>query len=140
MTGRSVTLTLALAVAVGGPRVPEASTLSVPRVEDGPCAVSVSAGERVECKWLVVRENRDLPNGGTIRLPIVIFKSVNGSAKADPVLFIEGGPGHSTVAQIRSMRGSPILNDRDFIAFEQRGTQYAQPERSMPFWTTAPWT
>jgi hypothetical protein len=90
MTGRFVSLTLTLAVSIGGPRTPDVSTPSVPRVGEGPCAVSVSARERVECKWPVVPENRDAPNGKTIRLPIVIFKSLNGNSKADPVLFTEG--------------------------------------------------
>ena len=50
---------------------------SLPRFEKSECAVPVPKGEKVECGYLVVRENRALKNNKSIRLPIIILKSDN---------------------------------------------------------------
>ncbi|MGH9821224.1 MAG: hypothetical protein ACRD43_13745, partial [Pyrinomonadaceae bacterium] len=77
-------------------------------------------------------ENRSVKNGKTIRLPIVILKSLDPTPQPDPVLRTLGGPGASSLKMIRGRRASPWLLDRDMIIFEQRGTKYAQPALECP--------
>lgn len=106
---------------------------SVPRFESGDCAVPVPETEKdVRCGYVVVLENHALANGKTIRLPIVILKSLSADPKPDAVLRTLGGPGASSLKMIRGRRVSPWLRDRDMIIFEQRGTKYAQPALDCP--------
>lgn len=106
---------------------------AIPRFESSDCAVPIPETEiNVRCGYLVVRENRSVKNGNTIRLPIVILKSMNPDRRNDPVLRTLGGPGGSSLKMIRGRNASPWLRDRDMIIFEQRGTKYAQPSLECP--------
>jgi pimeloyl-ACP methyl ester carboxylesterase len=104
----------------------------VPRFETSECAVPVPAGEKVECGYLVVREDRTLKNSPAIRLPIIILQSDNPQPQPDPILRTFGGPGSSSLRMINSRRFSPWLKDRNVIIFEQRGTRYTQPALECP--------
>ncbi|HEY0426581.1 MAG TPA: alpha/beta fold hydrolase [Pyrinomonadaceae bacterium] len=105
---------------------------AVPRFEKSDCAVPVPKGERVECGYLTVRENRTIKNSRTIKLPVVILKSDNPKPQPDPILRTLGGPGASSLRMINGRRFSPWLKNRDMIIFEQRGTKYAQPALECP--------
>jgi pimeloyl-ACP methyl ester carboxylesterase len=105
---------------------------SVPRFETSDCAVQIPKGEKVECGYLVVREDRTLKNSPTIRLPIIILQSANPHPHPDPVLRTLGGPGASSLRMVSGRRFSPWLKDRNVIIFEQRGTRYAQPALECP--------
>jgi pimeloyl-ACP methyl ester carboxylesterase len=67
-----------------------------------------------------------------IRLPVEIFRSRSSAPAPDPLLFMAGGPGGSTVARRRSGKGLPFLDDRDYILLEQRGARFAQPALECP--------
>ena len=56
---------------------------------------------------------------------VVIFRSRSASPEPDPVLYMSGGPGNSTVDGRRSGKGLPFLEDRDYILLEQRGARHA---------------
>ena len=105
---------------------------AVPRFERGPCPVEVEAGEKIECGALFVPENREKAGTRTIRLPVMIFKSRSAAPAADPILFMPGGPGNSSVARRRSGKRIAFLDDRDYILLEHRGAQYAQPSLHCP--------
>ena len=106
---------------------------AVPRFEPSQCPVPIPDNEKnVQCGYAVVPENRTVKNNKTIRLPIIILKSLNSTPKPDPVLKTLGGPGASSLKMISGRRSSPWLSDRDYIIFEQRGTQFAQPALSCP--------
>lgn len=87
--------------------------------------------------YLEVLENRDKPNGKTIKLPVYIFKSRSKNPKADPILYTVGGPGYTSMRASKYMQYYKYLDDRDFILFEQRGTQYAKPSLDCPEWSKA---
>ncbi|PNQ72167.1 hypothetical protein C1T31_12635 [Hanstruepera neustonica] len=87
--------------------------------------------------YLEVLENRDKPDGYTIKLPIYIFKSRSKNPKPDPILYTVGGPGYTSMLASKYMAYYKYLDDRDFILFEQRGTQYAQPSLDCPEWANA---
>jgi pimeloyl-ACP methyl ester carboxylesterase len=51
------------------------------------------------------------------------------------VIYLEGGPGGSTLEQIQFSFGSilaPYLENRDVIAFDQRGVGQSQPALDCP--------
>ncbi len=67
-----------------------------------------------------------------IRLPIIVFRSRSASPRPDPVLFTAGGPGASSLGAFSSGKTIRLLDERDLIVFEQRGTKYAQPNLDCP--------
>ena len=91
------------------------------------CPVSVDSSFHTRCAYLIVPENRKKKNGKTIKLPFIIVESKNLNKKKDPLLFTGGGPGGSSLGWARGVPYHSIINDRDCIAFEQRGTHYAVP-------------
>ncbi|MES2777761.1 MAG: alpha/beta hydrolase [Bacteroidota bacterium] len=79
------------------------------------------------CAYLIVPENRKKASSKMIRLPFIVLRSKNPGKKKDPVLFTAGGPGGSSLSWIHGMQKSSVIESRDCIAFEQRGTRYAIP-------------
>ena len=122
---------LVLVLSVTSPRQSPPSG-SVPRYERAPCPVEIAPGERVDCGILVVPERRGVEGTRAIRLPVMIFRSRLAAPAADPLLYMAGGPGGSTVAGRRSGKNLPFLDDRDVILLEQRGAGQAQPALVCP--------
>jgi len=126
-TGRpgrgSRALLLLLLAAVLGAEPPAA------RIEwsDLPAAV-VDQAPDLRTGYLVVPERR-FPSQSqrSVRLPFIIMKSRSASPQADPILFTAGGPGGSSLGAARNRQRNPLLEERDVILFEQRGTQWAEP-------------
>lgn len=85
---------------------------TLPRFEKSDCVVPVPKGEKVECGYLVVRENRALKTDKSIRLPIIILKSDNPNPPPDPILRRLGEPGASSLRLITGRRFSPWLKNR----------------------------
>ncbi|RYU94616.1 alpha/beta fold hydrolase [Emticicia agri] len=98
-----------------------------PKIEPCPCAFKADSSLKTTCAYLIVPENRNKPNGKTIKLPFIIAESNNPNKKKDPVLFTGGGPGASSLGFIGSVHNRSLIKDRDFITFEQRGTHFAVP-------------
>ncbi len=107
--------------------------LAVPRIEwtDLRAAI-VEKGANLKTGYLVVPENRIAAARRTIRIPFVIIKSRSSSPQPDPVLFMAGGPGGSTLFRTGFFRRSPLLDDRDIILLEQRGNRFAEPALMCP--------
>ena len=97
----------------------------------------IPAGQEYTFGYLEVLENRDEPKGNRIKLPIYIFKSRSENPKPDPILYTVGGPGYTSMRASKYMEYYKYLDDRDFILFEQRGTQYAKPSLDCPEWAKA---
>jgi pimeloyl-ACP methyl ester carboxylesterase len=100
---------------------------SLPRIEPGACMYQPGGGHRTHCGYLVVAENRRRPGGRVVKLPFIYVESNNPQKKADPVLFTGGGPGLSSLHPVTSIDRRALLGERDYIAFEQRGTHFAVP-------------
>lgn len=119
-----------LAIGAAPPAIPQSASAPVPRFEKTACAVAVPTGERVDCGELVVFENR-AARGRLIRLPVMIFRSRSATPAPDPVLFMPGGPGGSSMG-MRSGKNHPFLDERDYIRLEPRGARRAQPALECP--------
>jgi pimeloyl-ACP methyl ester carboxylesterase len=112
-----------------------AQDTSVPRFEPGDCTFSVPAGQTPQCGFLVVPEDRGDPNRGTIRIAAAVFKTSNPNPQPEPMIYLEGGPGGSSLETLNLSFESlfaPYLEDRDVIAFDQRGTGLSQPVLDCP--------
>ncbi len=99
------------------------------------CMFEIPPERTVECGYLTVPAARDtsgnaIPEAGTMRLAVAIFRSENPNHAADPVVYLEGGPGGDALELLSlsfEQNFSPFLEDRDVIFFDQRGTGYSQP-------------
>jgi pimeloyl-ACP methyl ester carboxylesterase len=110
------------------------SRSELPRIEWTALPESIiEKAEDLKTGYLVVPERR-FPEKGhrAIRLPFIIMKSRSSAPRLDPVLTTAGGPGGSTLARARSRQRNPLLEERDVILFEQRGTRFAKPALLAP--------
>jgi hypothetical protein len=78
----------------------EGASQEVPRFEPRPCPFEGGAwleAERIHCGSLVVLENRERPDGRTLRLAVAILRSRSDRPRPDPVVFLAGGPGSAAL-------------------------------------------
>jgi pimeloyl-ACP methyl ester carboxylesterase len=118
---------LLLLIALVIPFVSGAQAEGASRVEPGDCIYKADVAHKTTCGYLVVPENRHNPQGRVIKLPFIYVESNNPAKKPDPVLYTGGGPGVSSLHPVTSISRRSLLRDRDYIAFEQRGTHFAVP-------------
>ena len=109
------------------PVVFQAQQKAVPRIETSECIYSANNSYKTHCGLLIVRENRNRSQSPTIKLPFIYVESNNPDKSPDPVLYTGGGPGVSSLHPVTSIARRSLLRNRDYIAFEQRGTHFAQP-------------
>jgi pimeloyl-ACP methyl ester carboxylesterase len=81
----------------------------------------------IECGFLYVPEDRDNPDSPEVGIAVVIIYSTSPNPLPDPVLYLEGGPGGSGLFAIEDWIESPILQERDIVLFDQRGTGFSEP-------------
>lgn len=85
--------------------------------------------ETIDCGYLLVPEDRNDPDSPVIELAVAILYSPadDDDYQADPILYLEGGPGGSALSGIDMWYESPLRQTRDIILFDQRGTGYSRP-------------
>ncbi|MEL7316437.1 MAG: alpha/beta fold hydrolase, partial [Cyanobacteria bacterium J06559_3] len=94
------------------------------------CPVNVEDLGRVSCGQLTVPENWDQKDSSRLlRLTYVILHGTGDAIAADPVIWLEGGPGNSPIYDTRSYAEllSNIRTKRDVILLAQRGTEFSEP-------------
>jgi pimeloyl-ACP methyl ester carboxylesterase len=100
------------------------------------CWFKEPLGRDVECGWLTVPEDHATPDGKTIKLAVARFKSAAAKPEPDPIVYLEGGPGgsplKSSILSQFDVYYGPLLDKRDLILFDQRGTGYSQPALDCP--------
>jgi pimeloyl-ACP methyl ester carboxylesterase len=106
----------------------------LPRYEKQECWFPVPKKQKAECGFMTVEENHAQPNGRTVRLPVVVIKASSGKSKADPIVFLTGGPGQAIGADKEGIKSWwlfadfwPWMEGRDLILFEQRGDGMSEP-------------
>lgn len=96
------------------------------------CYIEVAPLEGIDfdCGRLVVPEFHETDNGRAGSIPFIRFKSPGGSSAA-PLFKTHGGPGGSELqfvtSQIHMELHKPILQARDVVLFNQRGSMFAEP-------------
>ncbi len=122
----------------------EAAALVVPRFEPDDCAspelieLSVSDTHDIECGFVVIAENRGVLDGPTVRLPVAIALTRNPDPEPDPVIYMAGGGGHNHLNYAHYLLasvGDAVLENRDFIQYNQRGAPGTDPTLECPGYT-----
>ncbi|MFS4468880.1 alpha/beta fold hydrolase [Maribacter sp. 2210JD10-5] len=75
---------------------------------------------------LEVPENRENPNSRTLNLVYKVLKAKTLDSLKAPIVFLQGGPGASTLIMEEFWKNNPLRNNRDIILMDQRGTGESQ--------------
>jgi pimeloyl-ACP methyl ester carboxylesterase len=105
------------------------------RYRSAPCEFGDIPGETAECGFLTVPEVRERREDGDIELHVAVVKSRSDTPLPDPVVYLEGGPGAGALQGLDF--GLPaafeaVLEERDLVLFDQRGTGYSRPYLGCP--------
>lgn len=117
-----------------------AAQASGPTFESAPCmfegidlGLTELTGEALgfECGYVTVPVRHEEPDGATLRLPVAIRQATSPDAKDDPLFLAQGGPGGDAFGVFTLLVPSTqIAAERDIVIFNQRGTQYSEPDLS----------
>jgi pimeloyl-ACP methyl ester carboxylesterase len=114
---------------------PTQEPVTLPNFEPSVCKFEYNSLVIVECGYLVVPENRSKPDSPPIRIHVAVFRSTNPDPKPDPVIYVAGGGGvdqlNATDYYLNQV-GNAILQERDFIMYNQRGAHLNQPSLVCP--------
>ncbi len=96
----------------------------------GACNFTVLDKRTVNCGTLTVPEDRSKPNGNQVRIAVAIFKATDPHPAADPIFFLDGGPGASTL-QIRTPDFASVFGPfnptHDIVLMDYRGAGQSKP-------------
>lgn len=104
-------------------------------LRDVRCRFEIPPAIDVDCYDLTVPQNRQADDGSTVTLHVAVFRSPAADVAPDPILYLEGGPGGEALELIPLSFGQlfePLLDKRDLIIFDQRGTGYSRPSLACP--------
>ncbi|QYJ90113.1 alpha/beta fold hydrolase [Shewanella halotolerans] len=86
------------------------------------------------CGYLTVPEKHALKGKSasktTMEIAVLKIPATKTEVKADPVVYLQGGPGYSAIDSLEDFTQSKakyLWNDRDFYLVDQRGTGHAKP-------------
>lgn len=130
----SIAVLLATVVAAAAADTPAATT-PTSSFTPGPCAKPPSPIPELKtarCGRLVVPEDRAHPNGKTISLSVAIIPAKAAIPKADPIVWLAGGPGDDALTEIPWAVAGGLNRNRDVIFMSQRGTYTARPKLTCP--------
>jgi pimeloyl-ACP methyl ester carboxylesterase len=104
-------------------------TATVPRFEPAECPKLQGAEALAEasCGYLVVPEDRRRSNDRTIRLMVAKFPARSPQKRADPVVYLAGGPGDVAPLEVNQLIAANFIRDRDILVVSQRGTMFSEP-------------
>lgn len=97
-----------------------------------PGVAQLDLGAGVECGYLTVPEDREHPDGRTIRLAVARAKATSPNPRPDPLVYLAGGPGGSGLLSAAPRIAEGWNSDRDVIFIDQRGTWKSEPLLSCP--------
>jgi len=96
-----------------------------------PCPMNLPEGEidgeTAICGQVIVPENWEQPGENLLNITFAILKASSGAPFAEPIIYLEGGPGGTALEDIESLSGhfAKLRETRDFIYYDQRGTAYS---------------
>jgi pimeloyl-ACP methyl ester carboxylesterase len=105
-----------------------AASLSSPRLSLHPCELPGIQGD-VRCGTYEVFEDRSAKSGRTIKLKIVVLKSLVSKPAPDAIFPFHGGPGAPATGLVELAKGvlGPVRQDHDLVFVDQRGTGGSNP-------------
>jgi pimeloyl-ACP methyl ester carboxylesterase len=96
---------------------------------EGPCRFEVPPGYEPRCGTVAVPADWETGDG-TVLLPVAVFASTADQPEADPVIYLDGGPGSHALETIQYVVDdflAPLTERGDVIFFDQRGAGLAEP-------------
>ncbi len=84
------------------------------------------------CGYLTVPENRNQPDGRTIKVFVAKAPAMSATSAADPLVVLDGGPGGAGSISYAGMLKQGVNADRDVYFVDQRGTWHADPLLNCP--------
>jgi pimeloyl-ACP methyl ester carboxylesterase len=125
------------------PSIPEPSSppaVFSPSFVVSDCRFTLPQSAKVTCGVVSVPANRDVYPGSTIRLAVAIFHSTSRSPAQDPLLYLHSNPGGSSSTASALQWAAinfdnfvlPILEKRDLIVFDLRGSGLSLPNLDCP--------
>ena len=87
-----------------------------------------------ECGWLTVPENRQQPDGRTIRLRFALARAIKPSEESSPIFYFAGGPGQAA-SELWVQLEAPLKKlqrTHDIVMMDQRGTGADSPLACKP--------
>ena len=85
-------------------------------------ACNTTPSNEVIAGILEVPENRLNPNSRTLKLAYKVLKAKKSDSLKAPILYLQGGPGASTLIMEEYWKNHPLREDRDIVLMDQRGT------------------
>ncbi len=102
---------------------------------EGRCPFQPAANAAVTCGTVSVPEDRAKLDGPSVTLAIAVYHSARSNVETPPLFFLQGGPGADAIAWSALVHASvvaPIVAERDFVVFDQRGTGFSSPKLECP--------
>lgn len=105
--------------------------------EEGECWWQLSAdvpeGTAITCGTIDVPADHADPEGDQITLAVARIHREGAPADAPPILYLHGGPGGDVLGTApEGLLALDALDDRDLIAFDQRGSGRSTPSLNCP--------
>ena len=114
---------------------PGSEPFTRPEFVESPCPWGDRAhGAHIDCGYLSVLEDRAKPGGDVIRLAVSRLRGSVPSPHPDPVIYLAGGPGESTLQRMyRHIDDARLIwKERDLILVDQRGVGHSEPRLECP--------
>lgn len=77
--------------------------------------------------YLTTPENWNEPQSKKIKVAFSILKNYENKENAEAVIFLQGGPGASSVQSMWTWLYHPLRKDKDIIFLDVRGTGFSEP-------------
>jgi pimeloyl-ACP methyl ester carboxylesterase len=106
----------------------------VPTFEPAPCPIRYAPHYDVTCGYVVTPEHHSDRDGATIRVMVAIFPA-RSATPAEPIIYLQGGPGSSGMARFASgldSFGETFIQNHAFILLDQRGIGNSLPSLDCP--------
>ena len=85
----------------------------------------------VVCYQVPVSQNANNDSSKKILMAVAVVKA-SGTSPLEPLLYLHGGPGISTLSNLKKYINSPawklIREKHDLVFFDYRGTGFSQPD------------
>ncbi len=109
--------------------------VEAPAFVESPCPFLIwepeVEGETILCGTVQVPESRRGLSDNVVTLKVAILKTTAADPVA-PVIYLEGGPGGSAIADVHDWLNSTLRQYADVILFDQRGTGHSTPSLNCP--------
>ena len=107
--------------------------------EEAPCPdpnvpgfPTMDLGPEYTCGFLTVPETRGDPDGPTVRIAVTTVPAQSSTPAADPIVYLDGGPGGAGSLSAASAVAAGMNADHDIVFVDQRGTYHSEPFLSCP--------